>query len=92
MATRLPTTPQLDGATLLGYLRGTVYLLTGVLAVSLLVVGTIGIIAELKGTWHWQIHLQTTVSYVGLFVSYLLGVLIPLFVVLLVGRVVVSDE
>lgn len=92
MATRLPTTPQLDGATLLRYLRGIVYLLTGVLALSLLVVGTIGIIAELKGTWHWQIHLQTTVSYVGLFVGYLLGVLIPLFIVLLVGRVVISDD
>lgn len=91
MATRLPTKAQLDAATLLGYLRGTVYLLTAVLALSLLVVGTIGIIAELKGTWHWQIHLQTTVSYVGVFVSYLLGVLVPLFVVLLVGRVVVSD-
>lgn len=92
MATRLPTTPQVDGATILGYLQGAVYLLTAVLALSLLVVGTIGIIAELKGTWHWQIHLQTTVSYVGLFVSYLLGVLIPLLIVLLVGRVVVSDE
>lgn len=92
MATRLPTAGRLDGPTLLGYLRGIVYLLTGVLALSLLVVGTIGVIAELKGTWHWQIHLQTTVSYVGLFVSYLLAVLVPLFVVLLIGRVVVSDE
>lgn len=91
MATRLSRATQLDGATVLGYLRTTVYLLTAVLALSLLVVGTIGVIAELKGTWHWQIHLQTTVSYVGVFVSYLLGLLVPLFVVLLVGRVVVTD-
>lgn len=82
---------RLDGATLLGYVRTTVYVLTAVLALSLLVVGTIGVIAELKGTWHWAIHLQSTVSYVGVFVGYLLGLLVPLFFVLLAGRWVMSD-
>jgi hypothetical protein len=63
-----------------------VYVLAAVLALSLLVVGTVGVIAELKGTWHWQIHLQTTVSYMGIFVSYLLALLVPLFLVMVVGR------
>lgn len=89
MATQLSTRP--DGATLLDYLRTTVYVLAAVLALSLLVVGTVGVIAELKGTWHWQIHLQTTVSYVGIFVSYLLALLVPLFLVMVVGRRVVED-
>lgn len=82
---------RLDGATLLEYVRTAVYVLAAVLGLSLLIVGTVGIIAELKGTWHWQIHLQTTVSYMGIFVAYLLGLLVPLFFVLLLGRVVISD-
>jgi hypothetical protein len=49
------------------------------------------VIAELKGTWHWQIHLQTTVSYMGIFVSYLLALLVPLFLVMVVGRRMVED-
>jgi hypothetical protein len=77
---------RLDGATVVGVLRYTVYALTALLALSLLVVGTIAIIAELKGTWHWAIHLQSTVSYVGLFISYLLTALVPLFGLLLVSR------
>ncbi|MFW5918466.1 MAG: hypothetical protein ACOCR0_03180 [Haloferacaceae archaeon] len=91
MATKRFRPSQVDGAKLLEYVRTTVYVLAVVLALSLLVVGTVGIIAELKGTWHWQIHLQTTVSYVGLFVGYLLGLLVPLFAVLVVGRVVMPD-
>jgi len=75
-----------DGATVVGALRYTVYALTALLGLSLLVVGTIAIIAELKGTWHWAIHLQSTVSYVGLFISYLLYALVPLFGLLLVSR------
>jgi len=80
-----------DGARLLQYVRVSVYILTSVLGLSLLTVGTIAIIAELKGTWHWQIHLQSTISYMGLFVSRLLFVLVPLFVLLVVGRRVVED-
>lgn len=88
MATRDLGPLDLDAATALEYVRTAVYLLTAVLALSLLIVGTVGVIAELKGTWHWQIHLQTTVSYVGIFVGYLLALLVPLFLVLIVGRVV----
>jgi hypothetical protein len=82
---------RLTAVSLLGYLRILVYTLATLLALSLLVVGTIGLIAELKGSWHWEIHLQSTISYVGLFVSRLLVVLVPLFVVLVVGRRVVPD-
>jgi len=85
------STSRIDAATLLGYLRTLVYTLATLLALSLLVVGTIGLIAELKGSWHWAIHLESTISYVGLFVSRLLVVLIPLFLVLVVGRRVVPD-
>jgi hypothetical protein len=80
-----------DAATLLGYVRITVYLLTALLGLSLLVVGTIAIIAQIKGTWHWSIHLRSTISYTAVFVSRLLLVLGPLFVVLVVGRTVVDD-
>lgn len=73
------------------YVRITVYVLVTVLVLSLLVVGTVGIIAELKGTWHWAIHLQSTVRYVGTFFGYLLALLVPLLLVLLVGRLVVSN-
>jgi len=91
MATdRSTETARFDGARILGYVRVTVYVLASLLALSLLTVGTIAIIAEIKGTWHWQIHLQSTVSYVGLFVSRLLVVLVPLFVVLVLGRQVVD--
>jgi hypothetical protein len=82
---------RIEAATVLGYLRMLVYTLATLLALSLLVVGTIGLIAELKGSWHWAIHLESTISYVGLFVSRLLVVLIPLFLVLVVGRRVVPD-
>jgi hypothetical protein len=85
------STSRIDAATLLGYLRTLVYTLVTLLALSLLVVGTIGLIAELKGSWHWAIHLESTISYVGLFVSRLLVVLVPLFLVLVVGRRVVPD-
>jgi len=81
----------LDAAALLGYLRTVVYSLTALLGLSLLVVGTVGLIAEIKGSWHWAIHLESTISYMGLFVSRLLVVLVPLFVGLVVGRQVVAD-
>lgn len=70
----------------LGFLRGTVYALTILLGLSLLIIGTIAIIAELKGTWHWSIHFESTLSYVGLFVQYLLYMLIPLFSLFVVAR------
>lgn len=78
-------------ATVVSYLQTLVAALTGLLALSLLVVGTVAVIAEVKGTWHWAIHLESTISYVGLFVSRLLVVLVPAFVALLVGRWVVDD-
>ncbi|GCF14701.1 hypothetical protein Harman_26360 [Haloarcula mannanilytica] len=82
---------RLTAVSVLRYLRMLVYTLATLLALSLLVVGTIGLIAELKGSWHWEIHLQSTISYIGLFVSRLLLVLVPLFVVLVIGRRVVPD-
>ena len=85
------STSRIDAATALGYLRTLVYTLATLLALSLLVVGTIGLIAELKGSWHWAIHLESTISYIGLFVSRLLVVLVPLFLLLVVGRRVVPD-
>jgi hypothetical protein len=81
----------IDGGTVLGYVRVAVYVLTALLALSLLMVGTVGIIAEIKGTWHWAIHLESTISFMALFVSRLLVVLVPLFLVLVVGRQVVAD-
>lgn len=92
MAVETDSEQALDAATLLGYLRVTVYVLTALLGLSLLAVGTIAIIAELKGTWHWSIHLESMISFVGLFVSRLLVVLVPLFGLLVVGRQVISDE
>lgn len=66
------------GATLIGYLRRIVYLLASLVALSLLLVGTVAVIAEIKGTWHWAIHLESTISYMGLFIYYLLAALVPL--------------
>lgn len=92
MAVETEKERRLDAATLLGYLRVLVYTLTVLLGLSLLVVGTVAIIAELKGTWHWSIHLQSTIRYMAVFVSRLLVVLVPLFALLVVGRQVVDDE
>jgi len=60
-------------------------------ALALLAVGTVGIIAEIKGTWHWAIHLESTVSYIGVFVAAVLALLIPTAALLLVGRVIVDE-
>lgn len=70
----------------LGYVRLATYSLAAVLGISLLLVGTVGIIAELKGTWHWSIHFDSTISYMAVFVSAVLALLVPLFGTLLVGR------
>ncbi len=75
-----------DAETLLGHLQTAVYLLAGLLALSLLVVGTVAVIAGIKGTWHWAIHLESTISYMGVFVGGLLVVLVPLTGLLAVGR------
>ncbi|MFB6304219.1 MAG: hypothetical protein ABEH47_03560 [Haloferacaceae archaeon] len=68
------------------YLRGIVYTLAGLIVFSLLVVGTIGVITEIKDTWHWSIHLESTISYMGAFVGVLLAALVPALCLLLVGR------
>lgn len=92
MAVETDDERRVDAHTLLGYLRVTVYGLTALLGLSLLAVGTVAIIAELKGTWHWSIHLESMISFVGLFVSRLLLVLVPLFGLLVVSRQVIGDE
>lgn len=76
----------IDGRTVLSYLRFAVYSLTGLLGLSLLAVGTVAIIHEIKGTWHWQIHLESMISYMAVFIGGLLVVLVPLFALLLAGR------
>lgn len=70
----------------LGALRATVWTLGGLLALSLLAVGTVALLAELKGTWHWMIHLESTISYVGVFVQYLLVALVPATLLFVVAR------
>lgn len=72
--------------TALRYLRMIVYALTGLLGLSLLLIGTTAIVAELQGTWHWQLHLESTVSYMGVIVAAIVSVLVPLFALLVVGR------
>jgi hypothetical protein len=91
MAVERDTERRLDAATALGYVRVAVYALAALLGLSLLVVGTVALIAEVKGSWHWAIHLESTISYMAVFVSRLLFVLVPLFAVLVVGRQVVED-
>ena len=91
MAVETDTERTLDAATALGYVRVAVYALTALLGLSLLVVGTVAIIAEVKGTWHWAIHLESTIRYVAVFVRWLLFALVPLFAVLVVGRGVIDD-
>lgn len=77
--------------TLIAALEVAVRGLSALLALALLVVGTIAVIAELKGTWHWAIHLESTISYIGLFVTWLLVLLVPGFLSLVIGRRVVRD-
>lgn len=85
MATDTATTIP-DAKTTLDYLQVAVYVLAGLVALSLLVVGTVAVIAEIKGTWHWAIHLESTISYVGVFVGWLLALLVPGFLLLVAGR------
>lgn len=90
MATEKQRGTGIDAAAVLQYVEWSVYVLAALLGLSLLVVGAVAVIATIKGSWHWAIHLESTVSYMGLFVSRLLAVLIPLFVVMIVGRRVVD--
>ncbi|WP_222844859.1 hypothetical protein [Haloplanus rubicundus] len=75
----------------LAYLRGTTYALGTLLVLALLAVGTVGIIAEIKGTWHWAIHLESTVSYLGVFVAGVLALLLPAATLLVIARRVVDE-
>ena len=75
----------------LGYLRGTTYALGLLLVLALLSVGTVGIIAEIKGTWHWAIDLESTVSYLGVFVAGILVLLLPAATLLVIARRVVDE-
>lgn len=75
-----------EHARVLGALRATVWTLAGFLALSLLVVGTVALVAEVKGTWHWMIHLESTISYVGVFVQYVLVALVPTSLAFAVAR------
>lgn len=90
MATESAGETGIDAADVLRYVEVSVYLLAALVGLSLLVVGAVAIIAAIKGSWHWSIHLESTVSFMGLFVSRLLAVLVPLFVVMVVGRRVVD--
>lgn len=71
---------------MLRHLRTIVYSLAALVGLSLLVVGTVAILAEIKGTWHWMIHLESTISYMAVFVSSVLFLLVPLSGALLYGR------
>jgi hypothetical protein len=70
----------------LGYVRVAVYVVAALIGLSLLIVGTVAVIAGLKGTWHWSIHLESTIRYMAALVRYLLALLVPLFGALLLGR------
>lgn len=83
--------PRSTRARVLGYLQGATYVLGSLLALALLAVGTVGIIAEIKGTWHWAIHLESTVSYIGVFVAGVMTLLVPTAVLLIAGRWLVDE-
>lgn len=68
------------------YLHVVTYSLAGVLGLSLLALGTVAIIAEIKGSWHWMIHLESMVSYMAVFITAILVVLVPLFLALVSTR------
>ncbi|SHG73449.1 hypothetical protein [Halobaculum gomorrense] len=70
------------------WVRVGAYSLASLVALSLLMVGTVAVIAEVKGTWHWAIHLESTISYMGVFTGGLLALLVPLLAVSLAARVV----
>lgn len=67
-------------------LRVSVYSLTALLGLSLLAIGTVAIIATLKGTWHWMIHVESMVSFMAFVVAALVTILVPLFTAFVVLR------
>lgn len=75
-----------DPRSVLHYLRVTTYSLALLLGLSLLAVGTVAIVAQIKGTWHWMIHLESMVSYMAVFISAVLVALVPLFGALVIAR------
>lgn len=70
------------------WVRVGAYSLTALVALLLLTIGTVAVIAEVKGTWHWAIHLESTISYMAIFIGAQLAVLAPLLAISLVARVV----
>lgn len=86
MAVETKSTTDSDLNRALSYVRVAVYIVAAMIGLSLLVVGTVAVIAGLKGTWHWSIHLESTIRYMATLVQYLLALLVPLFGTLLVGR------
>lgn len=91
-STPSPSTDTVDDADAVGrarlvhYLRMLVYSLTGLLGLSLLTVGTIAVIAQLKGSWHWMIHLESTVSFMAVFVAGVVAALVPTFALFVATR------
>lgn len=86
MAVETKSTTDSNLTRALDYVRTAVYVVAAMIGLSLLVVGTVAVIAGLKGTWHWSIHLESTIRYMATLVRYLLALLVPLFGTLLVGR------
>jgi hypothetical protein len=78
MSLRTADDPLVSAERVLRGVNYLVYSLAALLAVSLLLVGTVAVIAELKGTWHWMIHLESTISYMGVFVGWQVTALVPL--------------
>jgi hypothetical protein len=86
MAVETQSTTDSNLTRALGYVRTLVYVVSALIGFSILIVGTVAVIAGLKGTWHWSIHLESTIRYMATLVQYLLALLVPLFGVLVVGR------
>ncbi|QLG64004.1 hypothetical protein HUG12_06490 [Halorarum salinum] len=68
------------------YVRVAEFVLAALVGLSVLAVGTVAVIAEVKGTWHWAIHLESTISYMGIFIGVQTAVLVPLVLTSLVAR------
>lgn len=79
------------GERLLSGVNYLVYTLAFLLLFALAMVGSVAFISEIKGTWHWALHLESAISYLGVFVWWVLGVLVPLTVVKFLGRWYVHD-
>jgi hypothetical protein len=81
-----PAPDGLTGRRVLFYLRAAEFTVAALVGLSVLMVGTVAVIAEVKGTWHWAIHLESTISYMGVFIGALTALLVPLLVASLVAR------